>query len=144
MALEFNKSDFENIIFSNIFVNQTSGTECKEPKKINLIEVSKVGITLRVPTKSCNVNHSLLVVFFEGDKPKIPKILANIEKNKDVVFSGIGKIKEKTVTENPDESEIKIEYSQFDKSRWGKIVLSLKTKQERMMELLDKMKVTEA
>ena len=47
MALEFNKSDFENIIFSNIFVNQTSGTECKEPKKINLIEVSKVGITLR-------------------------------------------------------------------------------------------------
>ena len=121
MPLKFNKSDFENLIFSNIFVNQTSGTECKDPNFIELIEVSKTGITL-----------------------KVPKTLNNIDRNQDVLFSGIGKIKEKIITDKEKESEVKIEFSQFDKNHWKKIVSNLQNKQNSMMKLLDKIKVTEA
>ena len=141
MPIKFKKSEFENIKYSLVFVNQTSGTECKDISLLNLLQISDKGINFIVPTNSCQVNHNLMVCLFKGLKPKIPKSLTFEGKNKEIIFSAIGKVRLKEIKEeNQALTEVYLESSQYDKKTWEMIIWELKDKQTSIRDLFRRLK----
>jgi hypothetical protein len=144
MSINFRKSDFQQIEYSYIFVNQTSGMECREYKKIKVEEFYDKGMTLIVPTKTCNVKHNILIIIFKGRKPRIPKVLPNEGSGKGIHFSAIGKIESKKQCENDkDLSTIKLKFVQFDKFGWQDILEEYKEKQEDITKTFKCIQVNE-
>lgn len=140
----FKKSDFEQVYYSFIFVNQTSGTEFVEHKRIRIEEIWTNGIKLIVPTNTCNLNHSLMLLFFKGHNPKIPKKIPNEGIGKGIHFSAIGKITNKDICELDNKySIISLNFIQFDKYGWEDIIEEYSNKQEEINNTFKKMQFYE-
>jgi hypothetical protein len=144
MSITFNKSDFEQVEFSYIFVNQTSGTEFRDYKEVRAEELFDKAITLVVPTNSCNISHNLLLMFFKGNNVKIPKRLPSDGQGKGIYYSVIGKIVSKEPTDmDKNYSVIKINFVQYDKYRWDDILLAYTDKQKELSNLVKSVQVNE-
>jgi hypothetical protein len=144
MSLCFNKSDFQQIQYSYIFVNQTSGTEFRNYKEIKVEELFEKGLVLIVPTSSCNISHNLLLMMFKGRKVKVPKRLPADGQGKGIYYSAIGKIQSKTLCEKDEKySIIKLSFVQYDKYRWDDILVEYKEKQKEISNLMKSMQINE-
>ncbi|MBT4790741.1 MAG: hypothetical protein HON90_04155 [Halobacteriovoraceae bacterium] len=144
MGITFRRSDFEQVYFSFIFVNQTSGIECKNYKKIKVEEFLDDGIIMVVPTNSCNVRHNLMVLVFKGSKPRLPKIIPAEGRGKGIRFSAIGKVENKEINEKDTTlSSIKLKFVQFDKFGWQDFVDIYREKQEEITSTFIKLKINE-
>jgi len=136
MGITLDKSDFDELHYSLIFMNQTSGTEFKEYKKIIIEELLDNGLIFIVPTNTCNASHNLTIFFYKDENPKIPKKISAEGKNKGVVFTANGKITSKTTNEdNKDFSTIEFKFGQYDKFGWEDLINEYNSKQEKIMEL---------
>lgn len=138
MGINFSKKDFENIKYTILLVNQTSGTDCKDIDVLKVVNIDERGVTLTAPFNSCNINHNVMVCFLPGLNPKIPKNLSFEGKNKEVFFSAIGKVKNKIESDDPDICEVELLFSQYDKKIWTKIVNEYKRKQVSIVDLFKK------
>ncbi len=137
MAINFRSSDFQELEYTYVFVNQTSGTDCILPGEITAQAFTKDGITLRVPTNSCNTNHLLMILVSEGKRTKYPKRIPLTGDINNLFFNGIGKIQTKDLDENDKKySYVKIHFTQFDQEEWAIFTEQYSVKQDELANLI--------
>ena len=136
MALKFNQSDFEEVFYSCVVLNQTSQIDCLKYKKIKIEEFLNTGIRLLVPTKICQKGHILMLVFFKGRKPRIPKKMPISGEGKGIRYSAIGKVMDKAESQFYEgRSRIEINFTQFDKHGWTEFLGEYTERQESINNL---------
>ena len=143
MAILFKKSDFENTRHTIFIVNQTSGTDCTDTSLLKIIETKEKGIVIVAPSNSCNINHQVMVCFLKSAGSKIPTNLTFEGKNKEILFAGIGKVKLKEETLESELSEVEIEFSQYDKKIWEKIINVYEKKQSKLINFFNRTTLNE-
>jgi len=137
MTINFRSSDFQELEYTYVFVNQTSGTDCIRPNDIKTQTFSHDGMTLRVPTNSCNINHLLMLLITEGKRTKYPKKIPLDGDIKNIFFNGIGKILSKDEDLNDNTfSYIRLKFTQFDQDDWDVFTEQYKTKQDELDNLI--------
>jgi hypothetical protein len=144
MSIVFRKSDFQEVHFCCVFVNQTSGMEFRNYKQVKIEEFHDKGITIILPTNTCNVGHNLMLLFIKGRNPKIPKKLPEQGEGKGIHYSAIGKVKEKNpVEKKPKFCTVFIDYNQFDKHGWQELLDEYREKQEEVTSTFCRIKIHE-
>ena len=141
MNIRFKSSDFEQVSYTYIFVNQTSGTDCKDSSQISAKEFDKDSIVLEVPTNSCAQGHSIMIVMFEGSNAKIPaKLPTNGSPIKGSALTAIGKIQKKEILDSKERSCITVKFNQYDVAEWKKIRKQYKDKQAKVVNIFQRIK----
>ena len=144
MGITFKKSDFEQLDFKYILVNQTSGTEFTNYNQVWVENFNDKGFSLVVPRNSCNIGHNLMVMFMEGRKPKIPKQIPISGQGKGIVYSLLGKVKQKVDYETKQNLAIvEMQFTQYDKDGWSEFIDKYKEKQKEISKALENMQVYE-
>jgi hypothetical protein len=144
MGITFKKNDFEQLDFKYLLINQTSGTEFTNYKQVWIEHFDEKAFTLVVPKKSCNIGHTLMVMFLKGRKPTIPKKIPQNGQGKGITYSLLGKVKGKLDYEsNKDLSIVELQFTQFDKDGWSDFIDKYKEKQEEITGTLEQMQVYE-
>ena len=143
MSIHFKKDDFKELVFSYIFVNQTSGTECRNYEIIQANDFAEEGIKITAPKTSCAVGHNLMLLIFEGQHPNIPKIIPKDGDIKGIFMVVIGKVEGKEDLANKDMCMIDFKFNQFDIELWEEIRKKYIEQQLKIDGLLDKIKINE-
>ena len=133
MTIVFRKKDFEQLEFKLVFINLTSGTECKLYNQISVDEMTQESMLLKIPTNSCNVSHALMFLFYLGHNATIPQYISSEGKGKGVYFSVTGKVIAKSCdVSNADQDNIEFKFIQFDQDKWQDLINKFKEKQENI------------
>lgn len=138
MDIKFDKEDFEVISYQCIFINETSGTECRDFASIEILEYFDDGINLIVPSNSCSQGHILLVIFFRDLHPNLPKNIPANGKINGSPFNAIGRIVSKKSLDNDDRKnmcEVEIKFTQFDTKLWMEMLNFYREKQTKINNL---------
>lgn len=144
MSIKFRKSDFEELCYNCVFINQTSGSDFRNYNKVKVEEFLDKGVRLIIPTNTCNISHSLMILFFEGNRPKIPKQLPKQGEGKGVYYSAIGKVVDKYIIEGkPEFSTITLNFIQFDKYGWQDLLDQYRDKQEEVTSTFNRIQINE-
>lgn len=141
MTIIFRKEDFEQLSFKIVFLNLTSGTECKDFQLINAEEMSQDSMKLRVPNKSCNTKHNLMLLFYAGDFKNIPSKLPQKGDGKGIQLSITGKISDKKPDErNKEMAVIDFKFTQFESEKWFTFLEKYRERQTLINTTMDAIK----
>ncbi|MFT6631861.1 MAG: hypothetical protein ACJAS4_001822 [Bacteriovoracaceae bacterium] len=144
MSIKFRQNDFQEVHYCCVFVNQTSGFEFRNYKQVKIEEFHGKGITIILPTNTCNVGHNLMLLFFKGRNPKVPKVLPEQGEGKGIHYSAIGKVKIKSPLEkNQEFCTAKIDFNQFDKYGWQELLDEYREKQEEVTSTFSRIQINE-
>jgi hypothetical protein len=127
-------SDFEKLVHSVLFRNDTSGTSIVNPKSIKIHELAEKSISINMPANSCVSGHNVTLFIFQGlMKEKIKHIPQNGKlKN---CFEIVGKVREVTHLEDRNDVNVDIHFSQYDIRGWKKISDQYEKQQEKINQL---------
>ncbi|MDB9786493.1 hypothetical protein OAB57_00160 [Bacteriovoracaceae bacterium] len=134
-----NSDDFNEIVYSFLLVNNTSGTKILDPSIIQIVSVTSTGLELRLPLASCNQGHKITIYIFKEkifDK-KVPiPLMGKHKKLKRIEVMG----KVLQITALPDKTQMigLIELTQFEQKEWDQFLENFTVRQDAILDLIVK------
>ncbi len=140
LTKQMKKSDFEATGHKIVMVNDTSSTEISDPEKIKIIEFKAKGCVLRLPINSCAQGHMLTL--FILDKKSSLKITGTISKRRVAkaitVICKVNKL-QKEGTKKDSQAVIEVEFVEYLKKEWVKVIKTYADQQNRISQLFEKL-----
>jgi hypothetical protein len=122
-------SDFRSLKLKITLMNTTTDTQAKKSEKqIRLVEVQNRGMTLEIPSRTCNEGHNLII-----------ELVGTTHRKKEFTFSCTAKVENlQPVQEGVD--RIDVTFMQFDERAWEDFLYEFTQRQAQIFDFFERAK----